>query len=361
MRLSDQLFFEGYGAYGFKDKRFKYQLGAMYSFQPRKLHPWEYPINLLSVYYTDDVEIPGQFFLYGNADRLVMSFRRGKATQMVYHRTLSVNYEREFLSGFSFKPSITRREERPAGDLVYTNANGRIDRLTTTQLGLQLRFAPNERFSQVQSKRYPLNHTNPVFTLHYNYGMKGVWGGQYEFHRLDFGLQKRTWFGSLGFTDQLFNAGQIWGAVPFPLLSFHPANQSYAYQNEAFSMMNYMEFVSDRYAQAQMSHCFNGLIFNRLPLIKKLNFREYITFKATWGDVSNRNRPENDAGLFHFPAGDDGAPLMYGLSAKPYMEVGIAIDNIFNFFRLDLVKRLNYLDHPNVAEWGVRFQIRFAL
>jgi hypothetical protein len=359
-RFSRHLFFEGYGAYGFKDEKFKYQAGAMYSFSPRKLHPWEYPMNLLSVYYENNIETPGQFFLFGSADRLLLSFHRGHAQQMVYHRTFTANYEREFTSGFSFKPSLTRREERPAGGLAFADAYGDVDHITSTQFGMRVRFAPNERFYQVQRNRFPLNHTNPVFTVNYNYGMKDVWGGDYSFHRLEVGLDKRSWFSSLGFADIWLKAGKIWGTVPFPLLVIHQANQNYAYQDEAYNMMNYMEFVSDRYAQLNLSHCFNGWIFNRVPLIRKLKWREFVTFKALWGEVSSKNRPENNPGLLRFPVNGDGVPAMYRLDRKPYMEASVAIDNVFKFLRIDLIKRINYLDHPDVPEWGVRFRLRFV-
>ncbi|MDR1154243.1 MAG: DUF5686 and carboxypeptidase regulatory-like domain-containing protein [Bacteroidales bacterium] len=359
-RLSRRLFLEGYGAYGFKDEKFKYRLGAMYSFKPRKLHPWEYPASLLSVQYESNIETPGQSFLFGSADRLLLSFHRGHAQQMVYHRTFTADYEREFLGGFSFKPSFTRREERPAGDLAFADAYGETDNITTAQLGLKLRFAPNERFYQVQRNRFPLNHTHPVFTVNYNYGMKDVWGGDYSFHRLEVGLDKRSWFSSLGFADIWLKAGKIWGTVPFPLLAIHQANQNYACQDEAYNMMNYMEFVSDRYAQLNLSHCFNGWIFNRLPLVRKLKWREFVTFKALWGEVSAHNRPENDPGLLRFPVNGDGAPAMYRLDRKPYMEAGVAVDNVFKFLRIDLIRRVSYLDHPDVPEWGVRFRLRFV-
>ena len=359
-RLNRHLFFEGYGAYGVKDARFKYQLGAMYSIYPRKLHPWEYPMNLLSIHYEDNIETPGQFFMFGSADRLLTSFHRGSSQQMVYHRTFTANYEREFISGISLKPSFSRREECPAGALTYANEYGVVNQIITTQLGLKLRFAPNERFYQVQRNRYPLNHTNPVFTVNYNYGMKNVWGGDYGFHRVEASIDKRSWLSSLGFADVWLKAGKIWGTVPFPLLIIHQANQNYAYQDEAYNMMNYMEFVSDRYAQVNTSYCFNGWIFNRLPLIKKLKWREFITFKALWGDVSGKNRPENHPDLLRFPLYENGLPSTYRLNREPYMEASVAIDNVFKFLRIDLVKRLNYLDHPDVPEWGVRFRLRFV-
>ncbi|MDR3094305.1 MAG: DUF5686 and carboxypeptidase regulatory-like domain-containing protein [Bacteroidales bacterium] len=360
VKFSKHLFFDGYGAYGFKDEKFKYHLKTMYSFNERKVHPWEYPMNLLTLSYENNIETPGQFFLFGSPDRLFLSFHRGSAQQMVYHRTFSAIWEKEFLSGFSFQPFLTHRIETPTGSLVYTNNDGDIERIITTQLGMKLRFAPNERFYQIQRNRFPLNHTHPVFTLTYNCGLKNIWNGQYSFHRLEAAIDKRSWFSSLGFADMWLRAGKVWGTVPIPLLVMHQANQNYAYQDEAFNMMNYMEFVSDRYAVVNLSYCFNGWIFNRVPLIKKLKWREFVTFKALWGDVSDSNLPANNPELFRFPENPDGIPTMYALGKKPYMEASVAIDNVFKFLRIDFIKRLNYLDHLDVPEWGVRFRLRFV-
>ncbi len=360
VHFHERLYLEGYGAYGFADERFKYKLGAMYSFAPRKQHPWEQPMNLLSASYESNIETPGQFFLFGTADRFFLSFHRGKAQQMVYHKTLTVDYHREYKSGFSWSPSFTHKEQTPAGDLKFENGHGEHKTLSTSQVGVKLRFAPNERFYQLQANRFPLNHTYPVISLNYSYGIPGFWDSEYAFHRVELGLDKRTWFASLGFLDVWAKAGMIFGTVPFPLLVIHQANQNYAYQDEAFNMMNYMEFVSDKYVMANLSYCLNGWLFNRIPLVKKLKWREYFTFKALWGNVNERNMPENNPDLFRFPVNADGIPTMYALGDTPYMEASFAIDNIFKVLRLDLVKRLNYLNHPDIAEWGVRFRLRFV-
>ena len=359
-RFSKHLFLEGYGAYGFKDEQFKYKLGAMYSFTPKKLHPWQYPMNLLSISYENNIETPGQFFLYGSADRFFLSFHRGSAQQMLYHKTFKLKYEREYKSGFSFAPSFTHREEWPAGTLLFENEDGPLPQLITSQLGLKLRFAYNERFYQMQANRFPLDHTYPAFTVNYTYGIPDLWNSGYRFHRLELAVDKRTWFASLGYLDVWANAGKIWGTVPFPLLVIHQANQNYAYQDEAYNMMNYMEFVSDEYAQINMSYGFNGWLLNRVPLIRNLKLREHITFKALWGKVNDWNKPEYHPELLKFPVDEDGIPTMYSLENKPYMEASVAIDNIFKVLRLDLVKRLNYLDHQGISEWGVRFRLRFV-
>jgi len=47
------------------------------------------------------------------------------------------------------------------------------------------------------------------------------------------------------------------------------------------------------------------------------------------------------------------------MSKVPYIEGSIGIGNIFKLFRVDLVKRFTYLDHPNIAELGLRMRFKF--
>ena len=359
-RFNPNLFFDGFAAYGTKDERFKYKAEASYSFNKKKLYQWEFPMNLLTISYEDNIETPGQFFQYGNADRFFMSFYRGTAKQMVYHKTFNVTYTKEFENGFSIKPSFTHKEESPTGSLVYANSLGNITKLTSSLAGLTLRYAPNERYYQIQQNRYQLNHTNPIISLSYTYGMDDFWNSDYEFHRLDFSIDKRCWFSTFGFADISVKAGKVWNNVPFPFLIIHRANQSYEFQHSAYNMMNYMEFVSDVYAATDISYSPNGLIFNRIPLIKKLKWREFFTFKALWGRLSDGNTPANNPELFYFPINNKGEQTMYSLNSEPYMEAGFAIDNIFKFLRLDFVRRISYLNHPDVSKWGVRFSLRFV-
>ena len=123
--------------------------------------------------------------------------------------------------------------------------------------------------------------------------------------------------------------------------------------------MNFLEFVSDQYVSVNIDHCFNGFIFNKIPLMRKLKFREVATCKVLYGGVNEHNRPAADNGLFRFPADNNGIPITYTLESKPYVEASVGISNILKFFRVDMVKRLTYLDHPNVADIGVRMRFKF--
>jgi hypothetical protein len=118
--------------------------------------------------------------------------------------------------------------------------------------------------------------------------------------------------------------------------------------------MNFMEFVSDRYVATNIEHSFYGFFTNKIPLLRKLKLREYATLKVLYGQVSNQNQPVAGSGLLEFPKYPDGTRLTYTLEKKPYMEAGIGIGNIFKIFRVDLIRRLTYLDNPETARFGIR-------
>jgi hypothetical protein len=156
-------------------------------------------------------------------------------------------------------------------------------------------------------------------------------------------------------------AGKIIGKVPYPLLSIHRANQTYSYQSSSYNLMNFLEFVSDQYTSLNIDHCFNGFIFNKIPLLQKLKLREIVTFKILYGSLSKSNNPANQPGLLKFPTDADGNPTTFSLGSKPYIEASVGISNIFKFLRVDLIKRLTYVNNPNVATIGIRVKYKFDL
>jgi hypothetical protein len=122
--------------------------------------------------------------------------------------------------------------------------------------------------------------------------------------------------------------------------------------------MNFLEFVSDKYASVNVTHTFGGFFFNRIPLLRKLKWREMVSFKGLWGGLDDANRPTAENNLLYFPTDANGTPLTYTLDKKPYMEASVGIGNIFKLLRIDYVRRLSYLDNPNVPSWGIRARVK---
>jgi hypothetical protein len=146
--------------------------------------------------------------------------------------------------------------------------------------------------------------------------------------------------------------------VPFPLLDVHHANQTFAYQMESYNLMNFLEFVSDHYAAVYLDHHFNGFFFNKIPLMKKLKWREVIEAKILFGGVRNENNPMMHPELIKYPL-TNGQTETFSLSNTPYVEAGFGIANIFKLVRVDFIKRFTYLNHPDIPTWGIRARTKF--
>jgi hypothetical protein len=360
-KFHHHLFLESFLAYGTRDKAWKYNASVMYSFNRKKNHPWEFPVNLLTVTYEYNTQIPGQGYRFGTSDRLYVSIGRGKTEKMTFDRKFEINYRKENNSHFGYTFIFNHTEQQPLAELRFVTAGGAAYLpYTTTSLGIDLRLSPGERFFQWQRNRYPLNPEAAVYTLRYKAAIAGLWGGDYAFHQLEAGFAKRWYLAGYGYLDMSVGAGKIFNCVPFPSLFVAQANQGIAFQEESFNTMRYFEFVSDQYADMNLTYSFNGFLFNRIPLFKKLRWRELITFKALYGEVSNRNIPNAGNGLMLFPHDAGGQLTTFALGAQPFMEAGFGIDNIFSFLRIDVIKRLNYLGHPAIREWTVKVKLRLA-
>ena len=362
IRFHEHLFFSGFAAYGTHDQRFKYRLKTMYSFNDKKNNQYEFPLNLLSLNIEANTNIHGHENAMDSYDRFFLSFGRGTIDKMTFDRRVTLAYEIETQSRLSAKIKVEHVEQEALANLDFTTFDGKheYNPLKTDQIGLRLRYAPGESFYQNYEYRVPMNTTAPIFTIDYSYATK-LFDADFEFHKLKASLQKRWFVLSLGFLDLDVEAGKVFGKAPYPLLFVHNANQNWAYQDKAFNLMNYFEFVSDQYVQVMANYNFNGFIFNRIPLWRKLKLREVVAVKAVWGEVTKDNIPCGDnPELIPFPTNDEGQPTTFMLWQKPYVEANVGIDNIFKVLRVDLVRRFTYLDNPDIAKWGIRFRFHLT-
>lgn len=361
--LNPHLFFKGYYAYGFKDHRSKYMGEVEYSFNKKEYLPREFPKNSITFSYQYDVMSPTDKFLKTDKDNVFVSFKTSTVDQMSYVRNIALKYENETQFGLKTTVEVKHSTDEPTGGLAYiTNDDQKtlVPEIQTMEASLAFRYAPGETFVNTKQRRIPVSFDAPVFTLSHTTGFKGVLGGEYNFNLTEVGLYKRFWFSSWGKIDMFVKGGAQWNKVPFPLLIMPAANLSYILQRETFNLINNMEFLNDRYASLDVSWDLNGKIFNRIPLLKKLKWREAIGFKMLYGHLTDKNNPmkhPGDSELFLFPT-RDGRPTIFVMDPKtPYMECSVGIHNIFKILHIDYVRRLNYLDHPDANKWGVRFMV----
>jgi hypothetical protein len=347
------------GAYGFNDKVWKYS-GRLKYFWDRKQR------NYIFIQYKRDYYFPGEIIDFVRSDNFFFSFKRGSQTKMVDYTRIKIEYSHEFSNLYRLILTGNTGKQSGLGTLKFIINKPleqiEIQQFNTFELGVKQRFTPNQKYYSGKNSRSLIITNHPIFEVTYRYGQSIDQALQFNYNKLNLRFFKRNNAGSLGYNDILIEVEKTFGSgVPFLFLRMHAANQTFTFQEYSANMMNYLEFVSDQYAYLIFTHYFDGLIFNQIPLLKRLKWRSLVSGRFLFGNVTDPNNPLKTPGLVQFPTDVLGNPTTFSLGNVPYIEASIGIENILNLLRVDIVKRFTYLDNPNLPDiWGVKgLGIRF--
>ena len=353
--LNPHFFWDGYAAYGTKSNDWYTGNIFTYSLNKKKNSPFEFPMRNLTFEVARDVTSPSDENLLHNKDNFFMTFRAATQDEMfLYHRQkLAFTYETDW--GFRFNTSLRFQSNRTVGNLHYYHLDDtEVKKIRMTDLNVGINYNPGVTYVNTKQQRLPINLDSPEIGLSHTMGFKGFMGGQYHSNITKLSIYKRQWLGSWGYLD--FHAiGQAqWNKVPFPMLILPPINLSYFEQETTISLMKDWEFLNDRQVFWALSWDMNGKLLNRIPLIKKLKWREWFAIKGVWGHLTDKNNPyleknQGDGRLFKFPKNS------HVMSDTPYWECVAGVHNIFKFFSVEYVRRLTYLNNNNIDKWGIRF------
>lgn len=363
--LNKHFFLSGYYAHGWGSHRNYYDAEMTYSLNAKKYLPHEFPRRTMTIQSSQDICSPNDRFMESDKDNIFVAMKWAETNKMMSYNRQKVSFEYETDWGLKAIISGKTEENEAFGAMNYqtldkpfvpiNSKTGNGEYLRTTEASFYVRYAPGETYINNKLRRRVINLDAPVFSLSHTIGFNGVLGGDYNFHLTEAHIFKRFWLNSWGKFDVDLKGGIEWDQVPYPLLIMPASNASYIIQKNTFSLINTMEFVNDRYVSLMLAWDMNGKILNRIPLAKKLYWREYLGVRMLWGDLSDKNNPEKNPGnprLMYFP---EGTNIMN--PNRPYMEMVVGVHNIFKFFRVEYVKRLTYKDLPSAPHWGMRYGV----
>lgn len=375
--LNKHLFLKGYIAYGFKDHKVKGMGEVTYSFNKKAYLPREFPVNNLTFNYTRDVMSPSDKFMPTDKDNVFTSFKWATVDHMMYFETYKLLWDREWENGLRFNIQARTSKDTPTAKLfcqplstglVSEDASNYLPYIRTYDLTVGIRFQPGAKWINTKQRRIAANNDAPILSLNHTAGLYNFGRADYPYNITEASIYKRFWLASWGKMDITVKGGIEWNKVPYPILIMPAANLSYIMEDNTFSLINNMEFLNDRYVSVMYSWDLNGKIFNRIPLIKKLKWREYIGFNMLWGTLTDKNNPflesnAGDARLLYFPGKWENGAFKYQSRTMdrkmPYFEVVAGIHNIFKIFHIEYVRRINYLG-TGAQKWGIRGMFRLT-
>ena len=345
--FSKNLLLHGYAAYGTLDQKMKYSGGFLYLFDKN-------PRKAISASFKYDIEQLGMSPDAFREDYLLAGlFSKQTTNSLSMVKEYKGSYEHEWFTGLSNTIAYANRKLLTTGAEginVYDEATQgyhMLGEMTTSEISINTRFAYKEKVVLGEFERTNLGGKYPVVNLLYSCGVKDFLQGEYQYNKLQ--LSVRHWFNlsTLGWSKYNIEAGRVWGKLPYPLLKIHSGNETYFYDESSFNLMYYYEFVSDKYISFLYAHHFEGLFLNKIPLMRRLKWREQVQLRGVVGGVS----PDRIkyAGL------QEGTFTL----SKPYLEAGAGLENIFKIIRVDAIWRLSYRDHPRASNFGLFVSLQF--
>lgn len=392
--------------YGFKDRRPKGFVELTYSFNEKEKEVIAYPIRTLSVSYANDIQSPSDKYMHFDKDNAFMAITWNTTRFQSYYERFKFKYDWEFNNGLRLNASFVHEKNKGTGEL-YFNTVREWDEARKIQASVQQQmntyvpleevlhsnqirysefqigaeFQPGVKYLNTKNKRFLANREAPIYGIQHTVGIKGFLGGDYNYNYTELTLKKRFWLKSWGSIDAFHCAMFQWNTVPFQLLCLPQSNLSYMRNDNTFSLVRNLEFLNDRTFTIMYRWNLNGKLLNRIPLIKKLKWRENIGFNMMWGYLTDKNNPYrfNDTSRYPDEASkmaDPGYTFLYNMPGEwvtmengtreyqpvtqimnswtPYVELNVGLSNLWKFFSIDYYHRLTYI-RPGTQTWGLRF------
>ncbi len=333
-KFSEHLRLYGYLAYGFKDDRFKQKIGGVYKFSNHE--NWT-----ASASYTNDLD-NGRIKYNDDADATIDNVfsqlirRQGISQKFIGVEEYKLSLSKKINKTVSAQIAFSKSEYFPYAPLPsqqFFALNG-DDGIINSELSLKIRYAPNEKEIETRRRTIRVKGNLPVFEFKYEKAIPNVFESEYNYQKVSLSVEQTFRIPRWGQINYLVYGGKYFGdSIPFMLLEIHPGNEIYYYNKQSFNLMNRFEYFSDRYVGFNIEYNFEKKLMHLLPFLRKSKARQFINIKTVWGDLSTADRIFNRLEFTNY--------RLKSLRGKNYSEIGTGFDNLFKFFRIDFVWRID--------------------
>ncbi|WP_297090164.1 DUF5686 and carboxypeptidase-like regulatory domain-containing protein [uncultured Draconibacterium sp.] len=265
------------------------------------------------------------------------------------HVNLEYNTENIILEGGAYFSS-----NRSTPEIHYIHDGVDYNHYSAYGALFNARLAFGQYFDQYYFMRVYYIDQTPVINLSWDIGQAYLPGSNTP----DFGLYSHFHGSIVGklnmgaaFMRYMVNGGYLFGDAPYDLLEMPVGSQSLGFAKYRFNLLHQASFAHNVYTNVHLDWVGGGIVFNRLPLIKKLKLREMVSLKAHYGDRTSSYKP-----VFDLPQA-----FSQDLTA-PYAEIGVGITNIFKVLRVEYIHQLGstYMDRSFTDNSGIRFRAEMS-
>ncbi len=344
-QFSTKIMLNGHLAYGDRDRKLKFGIGAWYVLKKS-------PRSLLKLNYVDDMQqLSNSSSAFMSDDILNSIFSVSENTDLLRNKAASIQLTHDWFDGLRSDLTIYGRDIYSSSYHHFQTATESFPFIRDMAIQFNTRFAFGEKYLEGEFERSAVPSDFPIINVSLMQAQAQLKPDyKLNYTKIAFNLEHNFLVGPMGYLEYRIDAGKLFGSVPYPLLELHAGNETYYLDNSAYNLMNYYEFASDSYASLMVTQHFDGFILSKIPLINTLKLRGLVFARSVYGYLSTKHQS-----IIQFPS------TLYRLNSKPYLEAGVGIENLFKILRIDAIWRLSYTDHPNIQKFGIRAQIQVIL
>ena len=331
--------------YGFDSERFNAKVGIRYNYNPRTFE-------------SIDVEF-GRYVQQFNQNRAISPFINtlytifnGDNFLKIYEKTfVRAEYRRELVNGIFFLGGVQYEGRRQLFDqnnfTIFESDTGNLTPNAPINVELDDTSFPNhqiflfdlifrlriaQRYISRPDRKVIVGSKYPDFFIRYRRAINNFLNSDVGYDRLSLTITDEYNFGLLGSGQFWLRGGGFLNKNNLSFIDFNHFNGNQTlvadFSPGRFQLLDYYLFSTDgAYFQAHYNHHFNGFLWNKLPLLKKAKFQTVasVNFLTT--------------------------------SEINYAEVGIGLEHIFKFLRVDFY--YSFLNNGFANDKGVVFGFGF--
>ena len=357
--------------YGLRDRRLKY-LGML------SYVPILYPRTEIGIQHAYKMEQAGfsSFENSGGTGAVASVLQRIPLFNLNYYRESKFWAKIDIIPNLAVRGFARHKTFEPGFDFAFRDGDALRRRYQFAEFGGRLRIAFKQDYLLKYGEKVYLDSPYPVFFLEYSKGVSGVFGSDFNYDHLAFTISDRILLGRFGWMTLTAKIGKIWGTLPYPMLYVFEGSQSWemgrlgwsaggiksmagtfnrteTYEDVRYNLMYFYEFIADQYLSVGFDHHFDGYFLRKIPLIRKLKWRSVFTYRLGLGSLREENRRINtfnaDDAIFDGNDNINAFNQFVQAPTRPYMEIGVGVENIFKLIRLDYIWRLSYRN-PRTTE-----------
>jgi Family of unknown function (DUF5686)/CarboxypepD_reg-like domain len=243
----------------------------------------------------------------------------------------SIQYKKRFDNGLRITGSLLYEDRLPLNNTTNYSFFGNKDKQFTPNYptilisqnftpnqaliaGVDLQFKPGQRYIEFPDNKLAIGSKYPTLALSFRMGIPDIAGSDVNFEKWQFSFWDNINFKLKGLFKYRFGIGGFLNAKSVYVMDYQQfyGNQTFyasPYLN-SFQLDPYYQnsTTSSLYGVGHIEHHFNGMLTNKLPLIRNLQ----------WNLVVGSN-------------------ALYVSQTNNYVEVFAGLENIFKLFRVDVI------------------------